>query len=463
MSSRHLTKLLATTCIAAAIPWLIVGCGGGGGSSTSSTAATGSVTASVTDGPGDDYDHVWVTIKSIAFHTDANQVWSAQDATWQRYTLPTPITVDLSNLTNGAMSQLLSGIQLPAGSYRQIRLFLAGYDDALTSSAQTQGLTWNDQVTYTDNSSVVHNVPLEIPNPANGIPVSGTFDLAAGGSLNLVFDFDLEHDLVRFHHGTEDAFTLKPELHYYDPAQSGAIVGRVDTSQFCTTSVGPGCMWNLIVKAERLSDDQSRHVDVRATHVRADGSFVLYPVVANATYDLLIRGRNAETIVVKSVPVTAGATPSSSAATDLSSSPIVPTLASSGEYYAQLTSPLSPSSGWAVFQQTLPGVGEVPYEVRWGNTNPFSGLLQNPMALVNGPIHVATYNGGSALSFNSATPLEGAGTYAVKTRALGYYDLSAAATLAPLVGTSQATPGTFTEAQPTLASGVVAGTVTGSI
>jgi len=51
-----------------ALTILLTGCLEGSNSNT----VKGVVNVSITDGPADDYDHVWVTIKSIAFHTDPN-------------------------------------------------------------------------------------------------------------------------------------------------------------------------------------------------------------------------------------------------------------------------------------------------------------------------------------------------------------------------------------------------------
>jgi hypothetical protein len=84
---------------------ILTGCGGG-----NSTPAAGTANVSLTDGPGDDYDHVWVTVKAISFHTDANQVWNSSDATWQTTTLTAPVTLDLASLTNGALNHVFAGI-----------------------------------------------------------------------------------------------------------------------------------------------------------------------------------------------------------------------------------------------------------------------------------------------------------------------------------------------------------------
>lgn len=459
MNIRH-----ALITVAFLLAGILAGCGGGG----SGTPATGVVNVSLTDGPGDDYDHVWITVKAISFHTNPKQVWSSSDASWQTTTLPAPVTMDLASLTNGALNQVFAGMNLPVGSYKQIRLFLAAYDDPLTASALTAGLTYNDQVDYANSSGVEQHVPLEIAYPVQGIQLLGTFNVATGSTLNLAVDFDLEHDLVRFIHGTQYYFTMKPNLRYFDLDQSGAITGYVDPSLLCTTTTGvqSTCAYNMVVKAEILSADGTRHVDTRATSVKSDGSFTLYPLPSGASYDVLIRGRNMDTMLVQGVTAPVGSTPASGAAVlSTSGSPIPLTIDT--EYFANFSSALNPSNGYAIFQQTLQGSGEVPYEVRWGNANPFAGTLAIPMALANGPIQVASYSAGNTLSFSSVTPQEGGntdGSYSVVTRGLpiAYYDLSAPVTITTGAYTS-ASPLLFTPAMPTLTSGVVAGTVSGTI
>ena len=465
------SKLFALGVIAVGV---LTACGGGGGGGgTASTAPTGTINLAVTDGPGDDFDHVWVTITKIAFHTDPNAIWRTSDASWQTYTLPTPVTLDLAALNNGALNNVFSGLSLPVGTYKQIRIFLAGYDDTLTNSALAvtdnetvpKALQWNDQVEYTDASSVVHESPLEIANPLQGIQLNGTFNISAGSALSLAVDFDLEHDVVKYLHGTDYNFTMKPNLRYFDLNQSGAIVGQINNASLCNrhysgASNNAACAYNLVIKAEVLSADGSRHYDVRATSVKADGSFSLFPLPATGTYDILVRGRNLQTMLIKGVTVTPGST-IANGATQLStaSSPITPIVANNNEYFANFANPLAPTSGWAVFEQTLAG-STAPYEVRWGNTNPYTGKLESPMALQLGPVSVATYIPGSVLSFGNVTPTEGNGSYSVATNGLAYYSLGAT-TIANAATAGTLT--TFTESNPSLSNGVSMGAVSGTI
>jgi hypothetical protein len=152
--------------------------------------------------------------------------------------------------------------------------------------------------------------------------------------------------------------------------------------------------------------------------------------------------------------VASGATQLSTVAT-----PITPVVANNNEYFANFATAMNPTSGWAVFQQTLSS-GGVPYEVRWGNTNPYTGKLEAPMALQLGPISVATYSASTPLSFSNVSPNEGNGGYAVGTNGLAYYTIGANATL---TAAPAGTPATFVENNPAISSGIASGAVSGSI
>ena len=466
----------------------LAACGGGGSGGTTPTQMKGTVNLQITDGPSDEFQHVWVTFTAISFHTDPNAAWSASDATWLTTKLPSPVTIDLTTLNNGALNMLFSGMSLPVGTYRQIRFLLDGPDAPLDASALATkdsngtALQWNDQVEYlAANSATALESPLEIAYPTQGIQLVGTFNVVQGGTLSLAVDFDLEHDIVPFKHDTLTYFTMRPNLHYYDMTQVAAITGTVDLSTLCQTiaaevAQSPACAFDLIVKAELLTADGSRHYVARATSVDpATGNFTLYPLWtkdasgnAIASYDVLIRGRNIETMIVQTVPVTMGSVPPGGlglAPTRLQPSPIALTL-NSGEYTAQFASnaPLAPlTAGYAIFQQTLSGAGAVPYEVRWRNTDPFNGMFRDPIPLQGSTssLHVAPYNGGNALAFNSQAPVEGAGAFTVADNEVAYYTLGTAGVMLP--PSAPSTSQTFTPALPALVSGVQSGTVNATL
>jgi hypothetical protein len=482
---KKMRSLLLGSATAAAL--LLGACGGGGGGGSSAPAPnatpTGSVNVQVTDGPSDEFQHVWVTITAIAFHTDPNAAWSSTDAVWQKTTLPAPVTIDLTTLNNGVLNNLFSGIALPVGTYRQIRFFFDGAEQGLDASALAThdstgaALQWNDQVEFLDgrNGWAITESPLEIAYPTQGIQLTGTFNVTAGSTLSLAVDFDLEHIIVPFNHGGQTYFTMRPTLTYFDMSEVGAISGTVNPAQLCQTvaaeiAASPGCAFNLVVKAELLTTDGTRHHVVRETTVDpVTGNFTLYPLAtkdasgnAIAAYDVLIRGREMETMLVTGVPVTAGTAPGgsgSSAPTSLQSTAIVATL-NNGEYTAQFLSPLAPlSAGYAIFQQTLPGSGAVPYEVRWRNTDPFTGMFRDaiPLQGSTSSIHLAPYNAGNTLAFAAVTPQEGSGAFTVAENEVAYYALSTGAVMLPPV--SPAVTQTFTPGVPTLIGGVQPGTI----
>lgn len=473
---------LATLAPALASALLLAACGGGGGGGSPAGAMpTGTANVQLTDGPGDEFQHVWVSVRAIAFHSSADQVWSAADATWITTTLPAPVTIDLTTLNNGVLDgTLFAGLNLPAGTYRQIRFFFDGAEAPLDASALATmdsngaALQWNDQVEYLNGTATPQESPLEIAFPTQGIQLLGTFNVVAGATLNLAVDFDLEHIIVPFDHDGQTYFTLRPNLAYFDMSQVGAISGTVDASRLCQTlaaevSQSPACAFNLIVKAERLLPDGSRHAVARETMVDPrTGNFTLFPLAtrdatgnAIAGYDVVIRGRNIETMLVTGVPVTAGTSPGGSggsAPTALQATAIAPTV-NAAEYTAQLAAPLALlTSGYVIFQQTLPGAGAVPYEIRWRNTDPFSGLFRDPIPLqgASSMLHLAGYNGGAALAFAGVAPQEGPGAYSVAASEAAFYTLGAGSLLPPPIsGSAQ----TFSAANPMLASGVAAGMV----
>ena len=484
MNKRSTWHAGAATCASFIVTLSLAACGGGGNSSGGSAPTpTGAVSVKVTDGPSDEFQHVWVTFTAIAFHTDPNATWNPADASWKTTTFVNPVTLDLTMLNNGTLNTLLTGMNLPIGTYRQIRFLLDGPDAPLAASALATrdsngaALQWNDQVEYLANGSTTPlESPLEIAYPTQGIQLAGTFNVTQNSTLTLAVDFDLEHDIVAFNHDSMTYFTMRPNLHYYDMSQVAAITGTVDPARLCRSiaaavSQTTPCAYNLIAKAELLTPDGRRHFVARATSVDPiTGTFTLYPLAtkdasgnAIASYDVLIRGREMETMLVQAVPVTAGSAPAGTTGalppTSLQSGPIGVTL-NSGEYTAQFASALNPlTSGYAIFQQTPTVAGAVPYEVRWRNTDPFTGTFRDPIPLqgATSMLHVAPYNGGNALSFLGETPVEGAGAFIVADNETAYYALSAGAVMLPPV--PPATTQIFAPLAPTLDTGVQSGTL----
>jgi len=371
----HGTKrwLLISMVLAA----VLAGCGGGSASNEGGTAQI-----SLTDAPSTDesFDNVFITVSAVWFHKIDTA--GPGDAGWLKYPLPTPKTVDLARLTDGAVSEVLNRV-LPAGEYRQIRVLLA----------KTSDNTW---LSPYNNEVIVAGqpFPLRIPAPEHGISLIGHFRITDGGTLRLAIDFDIGHDVVKIERGGQTEYLLKPRLRYFNLDAAGAIRGAIDPSSRAAGS-------HFVFKAEQKSDDGTRYVVKRFTGIRADNTFLL-SFLPPGTYDVLLRGRGVETVIVRGVPVTRGTV------TDLGPAISMP---AGTEFEANTTT--NPTGAWVNFYQTLDnaatGVPEVPYEVRFRHVNPFTGSFFVPIALSNGPIRFGLYNNGNAISFQAVTPREWSG------------------------------------------------------
>ncbi|MBI3609881.1 MAG: DUF4382 domain-containing protein [Nitrospirae bacterium] len=387
MHRRHLVGFMVILII-----FTLQACG-----SNSSNSGTGSGTAAVsfTDGPGD-YDHVWITVKDIGFHTsDAS---GPDEPGWLKFPLSTPVTVDLIAVGNGNSPQSIWGnITLPVGNYQQIRLFLAPTFTANPPS----GHTYFNEVVIGSNT-----YPLRIPDAEHGIKLVGTFQVTDGGSLNLAIDFDAGSDVVDFRSGKE--YILKPRLAYFDLDDVGAIVGQIDTTSAATNPTA-----RFVFKTEQISGDGTHHV-VRRYSTLSDsttGKYVIYPI-PSGTYDLLLRGIGYETVIIKNVPVTKGTTPTSNP----TGVPLIAMVA--GTDYPVTASITHPTGAWVNFYQTLPGGGELPYEVRFRHFNPLTGQFSN-YELSNSQIQSGTYDSSSIL-LTGMTPVEGIGGYQAVADAIRY-------------------------------------------
>lgn len=409
-AAKRISDIAAVT-LGAALALSLSACGGGGGSSAT---PQGTVNLSLTDAPGD-YDNVWITVSSVWFHTSDSA--GPDDSGWLKYPLSAPVTVDLLTLQNGGLAQVFSNLQLPVGTYRQILLFAVAPDAQLTSSASAQQLTYNDQVNYQDANDTEQSSPLEIVNPSKGIDLVGTFTVAQSSTLNLALDFNVERDVIPLYLGTQEDFVLKPRLAYYDLSHVGGIRGSVDCADLLAAG-GSGFAYGVVVKAEMPSADGSYQAIDRWTglHVNLSANsctFTLFPLdipagASSATYDVLIRGRNMDTLVVQGVPVQVGTT--AATGTQVSTDPLP--LTQDTEYLANMpaNAPMSPTGGDVQFYQTLPGTA-APYEVRFRAVDPFTGTFAFDEPLSTGPLQVGPYVAGGDPTLAPVVPNEGLGGF----------------------------------------------------
>ncbi|HEV2700713.1 MAG TPA: DUF4382 domain-containing protein [Steroidobacteraceae bacterium] len=458
--------------------------------SRTNVSATGNAPAQFT--------HVFLTVNEIWFNTSSTAL--PTDSSWSKFTLTTPQTVDLVSLNNGTLSQFASALKLATGTYSQVMLVLADSTATLTSSAQSSGAASNDEVDYLDSQSVAHAVPLAVLNAAQGISISTSLTVAAAASsgfgaptttpqttttgtdqsiatssgatssgvastfsapgvstTSAVIDFDATRDLVPISLSGQAAFALNPHPQTHDVKYSGNIQGTVSLAGITTlTAAG---LADVQVSAEGLSSDGTRHVIVKTTRVAADGSFTLYPLStasgAPGNYDLVIHGPAIETLIVKSVPVTAGAPGTSAAVLGAL------TLTNATPYLVNVnsSSPASPTSSLVGFYQTLPLSSEVPYLVEMRALDPTSGRFASDQAVSGGGLQYGTYVSGGIIALTNANPSQGAATYSIGAINPAYGEGALSTTVAaPGAGTAL-----FTVSAPPLPSGSTANGLTGTL
>jgi hypothetical protein len=413
---------------------------GGGSSSGGGGSQQAAVNLSLVDAPGD-FDHVYITVKDVWFNT--SDIADPRAANWLKYPLTTPVTVDLLALANGNMQPIWNNIQLPVGIYKQIRILLEPTYPSLTNPAPSGHTYFNEVV----NGSITY--PLHIPDADHGIKLIGAFAVKTGAVLKLAIDFDAGHDIVEFHEGTD--YVLKPRLNYFDLDHVGAIIGKLSAGGTFTTAP------HFVIKAERLDSDGTNtyYVIRRWTIPRADGSFILYPVstLVTSTWDIVVRGLNQETVIIKGVPITNGSTPTSGA-TNLGT--IVMSPVGSQDYPVAGTI-AAPTGAWVQFYQTLPGPNEYPYVIRFRHFNPFWGGFKQTFMLNNDQVLVGNYvSNGVTSTLTATTPMEGVGHYQAVASAI-LFDNSEA------VPVSSATTTVAFTTPLTVASPYVSNSVTGAI
>ncbi len=382
--------------------WLVVvlflllqACGSGNSDSTLLSGQSGAVDVSLTDAPAFGMDHVWITVRDLWFHTSDSAEPGQRG--WIKFPLSAPVTLDLLKLGNGEISvPVWDNIEVPEGDYTQIRVFLVRTEAALTDSAKAENpsLTYNNQV---DVGSSVY--PLRVPDPDRGIKMTGRFSVKKNQKLKIAIDFDAGHDVVQIEHDTE--YILKPRLAYFDLQNAGAIVGSIDSG---ATGSNPSAQF--VIKAEQLDPNGLVHRVHRATVLSPDnsGNFVLFPLHPG-NYDVVIRGLNYQTVIIRNVPVTRGTKP-------LLNPTIIPkvtmTPSTNPDHPLDVTI-VSPTGAWVDFFQTLPDES-APYEIRFRHFNPLTGRIIG-FPLSSDPLRVGTYVDNTTLDLQPTLPVGGMGNY----------------------------------------------------
>jgi hypothetical protein len=282
--------LLIVACSALFVAGIIVaGCGGGSSSSTQSAFVNLSVsdppTCSAPNGP---YSHVFVTVTDVKIHTNANA--GPNDSGFVDLTpnlKNTPKQVDLlaQASTECFLAMLGSKLEIPAGTFQQIRIFLAP-DGTTIEGNQCTGNAANCVVLTKDGS--VHDLKLaseaqsglKIPS---GQIAGGSFTIASGQTKDLDIDFNACASIVGNGNGN---FILKPVLHAGEVGTSSAINGSVVDS-----TTGKPLVGGFTVVALEQKDPSGVDRVIMSTLADVNGNFAFCPVPMG-TFDVVIAAVN---------------------------------------------------------------------------------------------------------------------------------------------------------------------------
>jgi Domain of unknown function (DUF4382)/Carboxypeptidase regulatory-like domain len=283
--------LLASFVGVVAIVVVLNACSGNNSSSQTGFANTSVSDPPTCSAPSGPYRHVFVTVTDVRIHNSANA--EPNDPGWIDLTpnlQSSPQQVDLlaQASTECFLAMLGSKTEIQAGSYQQIRVFLAA-DNASISGNQCSSAPGNPAnciVLTADNS--IHALTLA-SEAQNGLKIpsgqiaGGKFTIGAGETKDLDIDFNACASIVVDGSGQ---FILKPVLHAGEVGLSSAINGTV-----IDNSTGKPILGGTTVVALEQKDGSGVDRVLMSTLTDANGNFALCPV-PTGSYDLVVAAVN---------------------------------------------------------------------------------------------------------------------------------------------------------------------------
>jgi hypothetical protein len=262
---------------------VLAGCSGSGGGSSRSTG-TGTVNLGFSDpptcaAPSGSYNAVYVTVKDVKIHTSSTA--AENDPGWVDLTPGmTPKQINLLGQTDSRclLATLGQGKQITAGTYQQIRVYLApdNMSNQITGNACGNA---SNCVVLADNSVHAMQMSSEVQTGMkipSGQLAGGAFKVGDGETKDLVIDFDACASIVL----QGGQWRLKPVLHAGEVQLADSIQGKLADSVTHAAIGG-----TAIVSLQRKDANGIDRV-VLQTKSDAAGNFVLCPVPAG-TYDLV--------------------------------------------------------------------------------------------------------------------------------------------------------------------------------
>ena len=283
---------IGTLAVLMAFALALIGCSSSG--SGMSDGGTGTVHVSITDPPSckfpnGDFQHVFVTIRSVQAHTSATADDNSpgwQELAPQLNTEPMQIDLLSAGQTACLLVTLGSNTALPAGTYQQIRLLLVPNDGSggpvpSTNECGNQGFNCailQDGSIHELQLSSQANTGLKIPP---GQVEGGPITVKAGQDVDLNIDFNACASIIQQGNGK---FRLKPVLKAEQVStNSTGISGQVVDS----VTMQPIAGGTVLVALEQ---QDASHTDVIFEESAADstGNFNFCPLPTGATFDVVV-------------------------------------------------------------------------------------------------------------------------------------------------------------------------------
>lgn len=315
-SSSHSLTLLAlaiSLSVAALLTVIAIGCSSSVSPSGSTSNGMASVnvmlsdpaTCQVPDGP---FGHVYVTVTDVK--ASVNSSAGDNDPSFVDLTpglSSSPKQIDLLGQANNQcfLASLGATTQLQAGSYQQIRIFLADNSASVSGNACSGAancVVLSSGGSYPLQLSSESKTGIKIPS---GQIAGGGFTISAGQTKDLDIDFNACISIVQEGNGQ---YRLKPVLHAGEvTTTSTSINGTV-----VDNSTGNAINGSVLVALEQPDSSGIDRVFM-STAATAAGSFVFCPLPAG-TYDIVIVAESSSGVAYAPTVIT-GVSPGSALST----------------------------------------------------------------------------------------------------------------------------------------------------
>jgi hypothetical protein len=274
------SQLVIFVCLFLAAIFLL-SCGSNSSPGTVNVSLSDPATCAAPQGP---FSHIYVTITDVKIHQSANA--PDTDSGWMDLTpnlKDSPTQVDLLGVANQCFLAMLGSTGIQAGSYQQIRIFLA--DNSSPINGNKCGPTANCVMLTSDP---ITPVPLQLSSESQtGIKIpsgqiaGGQFTVGSGETKDLNIDFNACASVVVTGPGQ---YRLNPVLHAGEVSQqsaSSSISGTVIDGMTQQPVLGG----NTVVALEQKDSAGVDRVIMEAV-AGSNGGFAFCPVPAG-TYDLV--------------------------------------------------------------------------------------------------------------------------------------------------------------------------------